>query len=379
MADTKILITIPWFLPAYRAGGPIRSIANLVDNYKNAEFYIFTGDTDITGAALEGVETGKWLAWNDHTYIWYADHDKISHELTGQAARLKPDIIFITGLYSWHFSIVPLLFCRAPKKIISVRGMLHPGALAQKKWKKKIFLTIFKLLEYNHRVFFHATDEDEMQYIKLSLGEVARVYIAGNFPTRIGKQPTLEKISGSLKLATIALISPMKNILKVLDELRNVDGKVEYNIYGSIRDEDYWDECKKVIAELPANISVSYHQSVSPDQVASVLAEHHVMILPSESENFGHAIYESLSAGRPVITSLATPFNGLKAAKAGVNVDPGQVYSIRDAVQFFVGMKESEWSKWSAGAHQYGEAYFNSDRLLSEYREMFRRGESTVG
>ena len=53
---TKIFITIPWFLPAFRAGGPIQSIANLVKEFnEDVEYFIFCGDTDLNGAA-----TGKY-------------------------------------------------------------------------------------------------------------------------------------------------------------------------------------------------------------------------------------------------------------------------------------------------------------------------------
>ena len=49
----KILITIPWFLPAFRAGGPVQSIANLIKEYhEEVEYFIFCGDTDVNGAAL---------------------------------------------------------------------------------------------------------------------------------------------------------------------------------------------------------------------------------------------------------------------------------------------------------------------------------------
>ena len=35
VAPKKIFITIPWFLPAFRAGGPIQSVANLVKEYED--------------------------------------------------------------------------------------------------------------------------------------------------------------------------------------------------------------------------------------------------------------------------------------------------------------------------------------------------------
>lgn len=45
---TKTFITIPWFLPAFRAGGPVQSIANLVEEcHEEVEYFIFCGDVDL--------------------------------------------------------------------------------------------------------------------------------------------------------------------------------------------------------------------------------------------------------------------------------------------------------------------------------------------
>ena len=38
------------------------------------------------------------------------------------------------------------------------------------------------------------------------------------------------------------------------------------------------------------------------------LSKHDLFVFPSLSENFGHVIFESLSAGTPVITSVHTPW-----------------------------------------------------------------------
>ena len=320
---TKIFITIPWFLPAFRAGGPVQSIANLVKEYEDVEYFIFCGDTDLNGGELENITTGEWVRYNDHTRVWYSGPDKISDSMVKQVEEIKPDILYIIGMFSWHFNMVPLLFCKAPKKILSTRGMLHPGALSQKKWKKKIYLEIFKLLEYHHKVHFHATDEEENKYISKYFGEAATIFTAGNFPNKIDALPVAEKEPGNLKLVSIALISPMKNILMVLTAMAKCNYHIEYNIYGPVKDTNYWELCKEKIKTLPGNIRVNYHKEIVPQKVKEVLMNAHVFILPSKSENFGHAIYEALSAGRPVITSNNTPWNNLRESCAGINVSVG--------------------------------------------------------
>ena len=369
---TKIFITIPWFVPAFRAGGPVQSVANLVKEFnENVAYFIFCSDVDVNGAALENIETDKWTRYNDHTLVWYAGPERISDTLVKQVEAQKPDILFIIGLFSWHFNIVPMLFCKGPRKILSTRGMLHPGALSQKRWKKRLYLQLFKLLEFHYKIDFHATDEEEKNYITKYFGQAATVFVAGNFPNKTGVLPTIEKQPGSLKLASIALISPMKNILAVLQALKITDAEIEYSIYGAVKDEDYWNLCKEEIKILPGNIRVIYHKEIAPQKVIDALSRAHLFILPSKSENFGHAIYEALSAGRPVITSNNTPWNNLKELQAGINVAVEDITGLRDAIKFFAVMGQEELYLWSSGAFIYSEKALDVERIKKEYEAMF--------
>jgi len=341
---------------------------------EDIEYYIFCGDTDVTGGALENITTGEWVPFNDHTHVWYADHEKISDSVVKQVETIKPDILYIVGVFSWHFNIVPLLFCKAPEKILSARGMLHPGALSQKKWKKKAYLQVFKLLEFQHKIVFHATDPAEAGYIRGHFGEPAEVVIAGNFPNKVGELPVVKKVPGVLTLVSIALLSPMKNILLVLEALEKVDSRVEYHIYGAVKDAEYWAACVSRIKLLPANIEVIIHKEIEPAAVKDALAGAHVFILPSKSENFGHALYEALSAGRPVITSNFTPWNQLQESFAGMNVSIEDATKLTVAISFFAAMDEDTLMKWHRGAIDYAARAIDTEKIRAQYRELFVSG-----
>jgi len=372
VASKKIFIAIPWFLPAFRAGGPIQSVANLVKEFnEDVEYFIFCGDTDLNGAALENIEVNTWVRFNDHTHVWYNGPERISDTLVKQVEALKPDILFIIGLFSWYYNMVPMIFCKGPVKMLSTRGMLHPGALSQKKWKKKAYLQLFKLLEYHYKVSFHATDEEEASYIKRYFGEASKVFVAGNFPKKVGLLPALTKQPGTLKLLTIALISPMKNILWVLQALEKVIVDIQYDIYGPIKDDEYWDQCEGQASKLPENIKVIYHREIEPSKIKDALADAHVFVLPSKSENFGHAIFEALSAGRPVITSNHTPWNHLREADAGINVSDEDTEELANAINFFAEMNFDEMERWSRGAFDYAEKAVDVEGIRGEYRGMF--------
>lgn len=369
-----IFISIPWFHPAYKAGGPVQSIANLVAQYHpaNVQFKIYCANTDLDGSVLQGVAFDEWTNYNAYTQVWYASkkHQQIP-AIKKIVAQVKPDIVFINGIYSGHFNVVPLLFCKASRKIISVRGMLHPGALSQKSFKKKCWLFCWKLLQFHRRYQFHATNEEERSFIQDTFGSKATIFVAANFPRAFSWQPCPEKISGHLTMVSIGLISPMKNYLLVLQALQHCTENIEYHIYGPVKDNSYWQSCLQQVKQLPANISVIYQGDIAPQNVEKVLANYQLFILPSKSENFGHAIYEALSAGKPVITSNYTPWNNLQNRRAGINVDIVQTNELVQAIQFFAAMPPDEFTEWTKVAHQYAINSINLGAIAKQYDELF--------
>src|SRR5512133_515646 len=60
---TKILLFIDWFSPGYRAGGPTRSIVNLVAVLKeNFDFWIITRNTDYCDPSpYPGIQSDTWI------------------------------------------------------------------------------------------------------------------------------------------------------------------------------------------------------------------------------------------------------------------------------------------------------------------------------
>ena len=116
---------------------------------------------------------------------------------------------------------------------------------------------------------------------------------------------------------------------------------------------------------------VKYHGDIKPDEIVDALAANHVFILPSKSENFGHAIYEALTAGRPVITGNTTPWNNLEVAKAGINVSVNGKDELVKAIEFFAAMKQEELEAWSVGAQRYAERAMDVGVIKKQYEVMF--------
>ncbi len=367
----KVFITIPWFAPAYRAGGPIQSIANLVANFnQNIKYYIFCSNVDLNAQINAGVPFNEWVAYNSYTNVWYDTGLGTKDNFIQQNKILKPQVIFIIGLFSWRYNILPLLYGNAPKKILSVRGMLHPGALSQKKFKKKLYISLFRLLNLKKLVIFHATDAIEKEFVQNIFGNNSNICIAGNYVKSITYQEPLYKISGALKLITVALISPMKNHLLILQALQNCIYNIEYTIIGPIKDTNYWALCLQQIALLPPHIKVHYIAEVLPHFIHAELANAHLFIMPSKSENFGHSLVEALQAGKPIITSHNTMWQYLDKHQAGININTTAT-EILNAINFYADMDNTDYLSHVNGAYNYIAARYSTATLQQQYNAMF--------
>ena len=85
MKKAKVLVFTDWFLPGYRAGGPVTSMANLTAHLKDeAEFYIITRDTDYCEEKpYENIVSGEWVKVADNTNVYYVS----KHHLTAGHIR----------------------------------------------------------------------------------------------------------------------------------------------------------------------------------------------------------------------------------------------------------------------------------------------------
>lgn len=367
----RIFISTPWFTPAYKAGGPIQSIANMIEAMKDGyQFYIFCSNVDVDEVPINLTAVNAWTTYNEHTQVWYATKTQRSKHLVDAVEKIKPNALYMIGLFSPIFTLVPLFFAKAPLKILSVRGMLHPGALGTKTVKKNIYIAALKALNITERCVFHATDAAELDFIKEVFGKNAKVHIASNFPKGLLPQERLLKIENHLVLVSICLIGKMKNILLVLEALEQCTAQVVYNIYGPIKDISYWEQCLLQIRKLPTNISVNYLKDCLPPEIPIILQKSHVFILPSKSENYGHAIIDALSAGVPVIISKHTPWNNLEATGAGFNVENNRD-AIFKAVQQFAAMDDLHYKQSADAASIFARDHIDLTSIMVENTKMF--------
>lgn len=246
MDKQKVLIFIDWFSPGYKAGGPTTSNVNIVEHLKDIfDFYVITSDTDYNEKTpYSGITPDTWIKKCEGLSVYYFSKGRLSlNSLKRVAKDAGCNVWYINGIYSKYFSIFPLLLASQikPKRIIvSARGMLSPHALSIKTIPKKIYLRTANLLGLFRHVIFHATNDEEANYIKQAIGNNAQTISIENLPRKASAEFfATSKNNDKIKLASFARISPEKNTLYAIQCLKSCKAEVEYDIYGQINSQSY--------------------------------------------------------------------------------------------------------------------------------------------
>jgi glycosyltransferase involved in cell wall biosynthesis len=323
----KILVFIDWYLPGYKAGGPVRSMANMIACLKeNYQFHVVCLNTDyLEKTPYPEIRTGEWNKLSENEFVCYIPENELSVKLVKKVIAEKDyELVYINGIYSFYFSILPLIYSKRlkiQKIVVAPRGMFSQQAFTAKKLKKKLFLAFARISGLYKNIVFHVTSKsEEIDILKLKPGN-AGVILLPNLPpvAKTSIKENTGKQKGELKLVSIARISPEKNTLFALQVLKEkpYQGKIFLDLYGPVYDKPYWKKCLEVISAMPENISVVYKGTVINSQVEETLRNYHFLFLPSAGENFGHSILESFIAGVPVIISNLTPWKNLEEKGLG--------------------------------------------------------------
>jgi glycosyltransferase involved in cell wall biosynthesis len=373
------MIMIDWFTPGYKAGGPIQSCANIAFALKDEyEVYVLTTDTDHgENLPYTNIIPNQWTTDIDPLInIYYAQKKELTtQQLAKEIDRVQPDYIYLNNVFSPYFVLYPLwLKCTGKiksKVIICPRGSLYDSALSVKKYKKKPFLILFKWLGIHKKVLFHATNDREKEAI-LQHFPGSKIRIADNLPNI--NQPqfvSCNKEAGGINCIFVARIVAIKNLLFLLDILEKVRAIVKLTIVGPIEDNTYWEECKNKITQLPSNINIDYVGTKPNNQLMKIIQQHHLFVLPTTGENFGHAIFEAMLSGRPVLISDQTPWLRLNEKKTGWDIPLNNTAAFINAIEEAASWDQRQFDEYANATWSFANKFVTNPALREQYNELF--------
>ena len=362
----KILIIYDYFYPAYKSGGISQSLFNLFNELESdMEVEVLCGKRDLDGSKLK---YDNYLS-----KVHYSSRLGVLKNLY-KSNLSSSDSIYLNGVFSPFFFVLPLLYFKLfhnnkVKLVIAPRGMLQQGALRIRSRKKNIYLYVLKLLGFFKNIRWLATDEQEYQDIVTFAGKNASVCFANDVPKKPFELPSFT-IKNQLQIIFLSLITEKKNLHLIIESLMVYSKEIIFHIYGPVKDNNYWKKCQLLIKKLPGNVTIEYMGSIMPDQVQKTMTEYHSLILPSKGENFGHAIYEALSVGRPVIISSNTPWKNLYSKSCGWNVDLNYE-SVLDALNQLNSLSQKDYDIFCFKSNELAkEFYYNAD-FRNQYKNLF--------
>ena len=278
----RILIITNYYFPAKKAGGPVKSIKNLVSFLKEKySFNIITSNRDLDGAILN-TKNSEDISYTKNTYeIIYLLLKKINNV----------DIIYLNSFFSFKYSILIL--------VLNSLGLCK-----------------------NKKILIHFTTVEEKNEAIAMLGNIKHK-VAPNCHDKIPAYIKKKKERNELKIIYLSRITPKKNLLILSKILSEINSNIQFTIVGNIEDSSYFKECMLILNKNKL-ITTKYIGAVSPEKTYTLLQDSHLFALLTLNENYGHAIVEALTHSNLVLLSNNTPWSNLSNYNCGI-FDPDSI------------------------------------------------------
>ena len=362
----SVLLFTEYYEPAQQAGGPITSIRNLYQVLKaHMPIRIITSAYDLNGTipmsniALNTFSQNRYYTLKDV---------KSCFRLGQWMQQHRDELFYINGLYTWHLSLLPALLGK--RLVIAPRGMLQASSFEEKGILKKMYLWVYKQVLRRKQLVWQATSAAEVEEIQQYFGKRFPIQQIANIPAvPIAQVSIIEKKEKSLQLVCVALIGHMKNHMRLIEVLQASQLPIALDLYGPIKDVAYWERCQQLINNTSSPCRIQYKGSVAPSEIAALLQQYHASILLSKGENFGHAIYESLAVGRPVLLSDKTPWTF--ATPAGATFSDADDAGLIAHLHTLWNEEQQAWNMRAQAALAYAQAYAAQQDLETAYLHLF--------
>ncbi len=384
----QVLVAVDWYLPGFRAGGPIRSVAGMAAALKeHVGLWVVTRDRDLGAREpYPNVPVNEWTE-RDGVRVLYLAPEKITIGTWRKLLKERTyDAVFLNSFFSLYFTLVPLWLAKKqharPRIVLAPRGMLGKGALKLKSAKKRIFIALAKGIGLFSGIVWQASTKHEEADIRAFFGDKATVHQVPNFslnaPDIRVERKTGAKSPGEARFVYVSRIAEVKNLdagIRYFGHLSLNGADVRLDIVGTIDDEAYWAKCEEAIQEVDNGVRIEYQGMLPHEKVQEIMGKSHFMVLPSTNENFGHVVLEALAVGCPVIISDRTPWQDLKEAGVGW-VLPLEERAFVEALEQCIRMDNETYERMAENAVAYAGRYVADEQKLEKQLAVFRSDRS---
>lgn len=377
----KLLHVVPSYIPAWKFGGPIRSVHGLcralAARGHNVEVFTTPVGSDTKGSReekLDGVRVRYFScpAWGRRFYF----SPQMQKALMGEVSAFQ--IVHAHSVFLWPTAAAARAAVSARKPfVLSPRGMLVKDLIRRKSFAaKNLWIRFIETRNMENADCVHVTSELE----KEELGRFSfRVKEIAVIPNGIEEMSDGEDAALPVEIADAPFILFVGRVhwKKGLDRLVEAMGRLPHLRLAVVGndEENYRPELEKIARRFGAEGRVFFTGSRDGAEKNALYRRATALVLPSYSENFGNVVLEAMACGCPAIV---TPEVGLadvvRSSGAGL-VSDGRPEALADAIQLIAsdtalaramgerGRIAAERFRWSSVA----------ERMEALYRRLLER------
>jgi glycosyltransferase involved in cell wall biosynthesis len=247
-------------------------------------------------------------------------------------------------------------------------------------WKKAIMMRLGQRATLERTDLFHATSEAELGDIR-RLGWKQPVAIVPN-GINIPQVKTLDVVkrinNGSRILLYLSRLHPEKridNLLKAWKDLEHRFSDWDLWICGPLEG-----AYPQAMVELSKSLQLKramFKGEVLGAEKTRVYCGADLFVLPTNTENFGMVVAESLACGTPAIVTKGAPWSGLETNRCGWWIDNG-VEALRDTLIHAMLLPKDELCDMGQRGRQWMEREYSwdmqADKMRSAYEWLLHGG-----
>lgn len=344
-----VLVLSPYYLPAYKGGGPIRSLGALAELHgRDWRLLVLTSAVDHGDTRPMAVDIGDGVRLgNALVHYVMPNLPSVYRALRGILRAEEPCVIYLNSLFHPLFSLLPLAMRRLGLLngvvLLAPRGELGFGALAVKVRKKRWFLRLLAR-PLTRGIYWHATTNREASEIAAHFGDVPVVVRSNetSLPSHARRPSRPGGPADVLQLVFVSRVDRKKRLHYLLQALALVRTRVSLDVFGAFNSKDYEDEVRALAGLVVGQHQVTFHGPVSHADILSALQVSDLFVFPTAHENFGHVVPESLSQACPVAVGEVTPWTPWIQEGGGVLVTDTSPVGWAQVIEDFASLTPGE-------------------------------------
>lgn len=312
----RILHVVPYYLPAWRYGGPIRSVHGLCKGLASLGHDVHVYTTNIDGPDDSDVPLDRPVDI-DGVKVWYFASRWLRRlhwsRPLGQAVENQIsnfDLLHLHTIYLWPTTVAAQAARRARVPyVLAPRGMLVTELINGKnRLVKKAWIACFERTNLEHAAMVHFTSGIEAAEAA-KLGVVCKhsciIPNGVDLDDCASKDDVSAPVMQDLAARRFLLFIGRVNWEKGLDRLiTSLPGINDCDLIIAGNDEaGYRARLEAMARDLGVLERIKFVGAVYGLRKSHLLAQACALVLPSYSENFGNVVLEAMAAGCPAIVT----------------------------------------------------------------------------